>query len=89
MTQKLEVVVVRDPDGATHIEAYLGGKPIEADEYLIDAGSGWTWSDWQVARDQNLTAASAKARKALLEHYSDPPGGEYVEDRDGAPWITR
>lgn len=84
----LEVIVVRDPDGPAHIETFLGGEPIDATEFVIDAGAGWEWEDWVEARDANLAAVSPGARAALLGHYDDPPGGNYIEGRDGEPWIT-
>jgi len=87
LTPELEIIVVRDPDGPAHIEAFLGGEPIDATEFVIDAGAGWHWEDWKEARDKNLAAASEKARAALRGHYNDPPGGDYVEDRDDEPWI--
>ncbi|MCD2099971.1 hypothetical protein SAMN02745947_05491 [Rhodococcus rhodochrous J3] len=84
---ELEVLVVRDPDGPSEIEAFLDGVPVRPTEYVLDAGAGWHWEDWTEARDANLATASPAARAALLRHYDDPPGGQYVEDRDDAPWI--
>lgn len=87
MTPELEIIVVRDPDGFTHIEAFLGGEPIETTEYVIDAGGGADWDGWKEGRDGNLAVASPKARASLLEHYDDPPGGDYIFGRDDEPWI--
>lgn len=84
---ELEVIVVRDPDGPSVIEAFLDGVPVRPTEYVIDAGAGWHWNDWTEARDANLATASPATRAALLSHYDNPPGGQYVEDRDDAPWI--
>ncbi|PCK23257.1 hypothetical protein [Rhodococcus qingshengii] len=88
MVPELELVIVRDPDGGTTVEAFLGGKPILATEYVIDAGSGGDWEGWKETRDENLAAASPKVRTALLSAYDDPPGGNYVRDRGDEPWIA-
>ena len=87
VTPQVEVIVVRDPDGPTEIEVFVSGTPVDSAEYVIDAGSGWQWEDWVEARDENLATASPTVRAALLRHYDDPPGGQYVDDRDDAPWI--
>lgn len=84
---ELEVIVVRDPDGPSEIEVFLDGVPVRPTEYVIDAGAGWHWDDWTEARDANLATASPAARTALLSRYDNPPGGQYVEDRDDAPWL--
>ncbi|MET4614077.1 hypothetical protein ABIC28_005090 [Rhodococcus sp. PvR044] len=89
MTPELELIIVRDPDGYTHVDAFLGGEPIDATEYVIDAGAGADWEGWKETRDENLAAASPAARAALLGHYDDPPGGKYVEGRDDEPWIDQ
>jgi len=51
-----------DPDGPAHIEAVLGGEPIEAIEFVSEAGAGGYWEDWKYARDENVVAVSEKAR---------------------------
>ena len=88
MVPELELIIVRDPDGGNDVQAFLGGEPIDATEYVIDAGSGIEWESWKETRDRNLAAASPQARAALIPAYDDPPGGSYVEGRDDEPWIT-
>lgn len=84
----VESVVVRDPDGPTDVSTFINGQPVKSVEYVIDAGAGHMWEDWVEARDANLAKASSPAvREALLEAYADPPGGEYVEDREYTPWL--
>ncbi|MGV9748080.1 hypothetical protein ACWDTG_24720 [Rhodococcus zopfii] len=84
---QVEVIVVRDPDGPCEVETFVDGEPVHFTEYVLDAGAGWQWEDWTEARDENLATASPTVRAALLRHYDEPPGGEYIEDRDDAPWI--
>lgn len=84
---QVEVIVVRDPDGPCEVETFVDGAPVHFTEYVLDAGAGWQWEDWTEARDENLATASPTVRAALLRHYDEPPGGEYIEDRDDAPWL--
>ncbi|WP_431958098.1 hypothetical protein [Nocardia lijiangensis] len=87
----IEVIVSRDPDGPTGIQVFLDGAPRTVTEYHVDAGAGWTWTDWTRARDHDLAIASPAARTALREAYANPPGGGYIYGRgdvgglDGAP----
>lgn len=83
----LELVVVRDPDGGTEVDAFLDGEPIIGTEYTIDAGAGADWDGWKSTRDENLAAASPNVRSALIAAYDDPPGGQYIEGRENEPWI--
>ncbi|MEU8899474.1 hypothetical protein [Nocardia sp. NPDC048505] len=83
----VEVVVVRDPDGPNVAVVLVDGIRCPAVQFDIDAGAGWTWSDWKDARDVNLNAASPAARDALLDLYRLPPGGRYLWDRGDAGWL--
>lgn len=86
---KVESIVVRDPDGPTDVYVFVDGKPVESVEYVIDAGAGHYWEDWRETRDANLASASVGAvRETLEDMYVDPPGGEYVEDRERADWLS-
>ena len=89
MSAKIETIVVRDPDGPTDVYVFVDGVPVKSAEYVIDAGAGWDWEDWRARRDANLAAASSDTvRTALTAVYSDPPGGQYVEDREDAGWLS-
>ncbi|MET8774734.1 hypothetical protein ABZV58_06860 [Nocardia sp. NPDC004654] len=83
----IEVVVARDPDGLTEIQVFVDGSPRSVAEYRVDAGAGWTWTDWTRARDDNLANASPAARAALREVYANPPGGRYICGRGNAGWL--
>ena len=85
---KVEVIVVRDPDGGIGTYVYIDGHPASiTEEYTIDAGSGWQWDEWREHRDRCLAAASPACRAELLDTFTDPPGGNYVEDRDDVDWL--
>lgn len=84
-----EALVVRDPDGGTDVQVLLLGEEVQLAEYHVDAGSGWEWSDWCEHRDDCLARASAQMRPRLVEAFDDPPGGQYVTDRDQAAWVER
>ncbi|ABH00649.1 hypothetical protein RHA1_ro11002 (plasmid) [Rhodococcus jostii RHA1] len=83
----VEVVIVRDPDGPTSVWVFVGGEAVEVAESCIDAGAGWDWEDWTEHRDEMLAGASPAARELLLTLFDGPPGGVYVEGRDGRPWL--
>ncbi|MFC9841272.1 hypothetical protein ACFVKB_47135 [Rhodococcus sp. NPDC127530] len=87
MTALVEAVLVRDPDGPTHVWVFIDGAPVEAVESCVDAGAGWDWEDWCEHRDELLTGASAAARELLFEVLDGPPGGVYVEGREDRPWL--
>lgn len=70
--KRIEVVTVRDPDGPLDVRVFVDGVEHSFSEYTVDAGAGWSWDDWKVARDSNLSAASDTARASLLDAYTDP-----------------
>ncbi|MFF0818630.1 hypothetical protein ACFYVR_26305 [Rhodococcus sp. NPDC003318] len=83
----VETIVVRDPDGGTDVSVFVDGAEVETTEYVVDAGAGHDWQSWREQRDGCLVAASQGARAALVEAFTDPPGGQYVEGRDGRDWM--
>ena len=82
-----EVIAVRDPDGGTDLYLFVDGEQVEAQETIVDAGAGYDRDSWKEARDTNLANASDNAWVLLRGVYADPPGGEYVSDRDDADWL--
>lgn len=86
---RVELVVVRDPDGGTNATMFLDGAELPAsdvEEYVVDAGWGHTYSDWIESRDDAVEAASPAAAALLRESYDYPPGHRYIEDApDGWP----
>ena len=88
----LETVVVRDPDGPVSTESVVGGVPVRsagtAEDFTVDAGAGWSWTDWVDHRDYCLAAASDGARGSVLDAFRAPPGGEHVEGREGRGWLS-
>ena len=83
---RIEVIVVRDPDGPTNTQVFVDGVPAAATQFHIDAGRGWTWGDWVETRDCDLAVISSGARGALEDAYDDPPGGDAVRGRIG-DWL--
>lgn len=82
---RVELVVVRDPDGGTTATMFLDGAELAAsdvEEHVIDAGWGHTYDDWIESRDDAVEAASPAAAALLRESYDYPPGHQYIE---GAP----
>lgn len=80
---RLEMVVVRDPDGDTQVTTFLDGARFsDIEEYVVDAGRGYTYSDWIESRDDAVEAASPAAAELLRACYDHPPGSSYI---GGAP----
>lgn len=88
MTATVEVVIVRDPDGYDDVQVFVDGARTKSQDYVIDAGAGHTWPDWVTYRDQCLRLATGSAaRAALIDAFTDPPGGRYVEEREDRHWL--
>ncbi|BDU07797.1 hypothetical protein [Nocardia cyriacigeorgica] len=85
--RSIEVIVARDPDGPLDIHVLVDGIEQSAAIFVVDAGAGWTWDDWCAVRDDALRAASPNARRVLLRHYGDPPGGDYITGRGEEDWL--
>ena len=78
---RLELVVVRDPDGGTDVTVLVDGVQIDDyDEYVIDAGRGYTFSDWTESREEAIASASPAAAALLASSYDYPPGYAYIDD---------
>lgn len=78
---RLEVVIVRDPDGGTDATTFVDGVQVDDyDEYIVDAGRGHTYSDWIESRDCAMAAASPAAAALLAQCYDNPPGSQYIDD---------
>lgn len=86
-SKHIELVILRDPDGPLEVQVFIDGIPYTATEYVIDAGAGWTWDEWKESRDTSLTATSGATRAILLDWYSDPPGGEYIDGHNTEHWL--
>ncbi|WP_306362585.1 hypothetical protein [Nocardia sp. CC227C] len=76
---QVEAVVVRDPDGPTEVSIFIDGSAVEATQFTVDAGAGWTRAEWTRAREDNLTLASPAARATLARAYANVPGGRYID----------
>lgn len=83
----VEVITHSDPDAGTDLHVFIDGTEYAVTEHRIDAGAGWTWEDWRTARDHTLRAATDNARQRLADYYSDPAGGDYVENRGDTDWL--
>lgn len=85
-----EMIIARDPDGPVDIDVAVFGAIVDEQQvrvFTVDAGAGWMWSEWVLHRDVCLSRASDGLQGPLRATFSDPPGGEYVEGRDGQNWI--
>ncbi|MCK5755629.1 MAG: hypothetical protein KAH46_23275, partial [Mycobacterium sp.] len=72
-----------DPDGDTEVTTFLDGAQCsDIEEYVVDAGRGYTYSDWIESRDDAVEAASPAAAELLRTCYDHPPGSSYI---GGAP----
>jgi hypothetical protein len=87
---RLEMVLVRDPDGGTDVTLFFDG--VEFDdftEFVVDAGRGHSFSDWTESRDDAIAVASPAATALLAASFDYPPGHQYVEDApDGWPFVN-
>lgn len=83
----VEVVKATDDGGWAHLNVFVDGTEVPFTEHSVDAGAGWTWTDWAEYRDATLAAATPAARAVLVEAFADPGGGEYVTGRRGADWL--
>lgn len=69
--QRIEVLMVRDPDHATEVELFVDGRPISETpkisvaEFDVDPGTGYVWADWVESRAGDIAAASPLAATAL------------------------
>lgn len=82
---RIEVVIVRDPDGGTDTTLFFDGVelgPHDYEEYIVDAGRGYEYGDWIESRDWAAATASPAAAGLLRQCYDYPPGHQYI---DGAP----
>lgn len=82
---RIEIFGERDPDGGTDIDLYINGQFTIAEEYILDAGAGYDWSDWVDSRASEIACASPTVAARLYERSLDPCGGQYVEDKPDTP----
>ena len=81
-TPKLELIIVREPDGPTDIYPYLDGvalSPADVVEYVIDAAAGHTTEDWIQMRDDAVAAASPAVAVQLAAEFTNPPGADEID----------
>ncbi|MFA5712508.1 hypothetical protein [Mycolicibacterium sp.] len=82
---RVEVVGERDPDGGTDIELFIDGVQVGFEDYLIDAGWGYEWSNWVESRAYEIASASEAVAASLYQRALDPSGGRYIENRPEDP----
>ncbi|MFL0243548.1 hypothetical protein [Mycobacterium sp. SMC-17] len=78
---RIELVIVRDPDGPTEVYVYLNGTEVtdtDIVEYVVDAAAGHTSAEFHQARDAALATASPAAAAQLATVYADPPGRDDI-----------
>ena len=86
-----EVLVTRDPDGPNDVAVAVLGRSVQPRQvrvFSVDAGAGWEWPDWVEHRDHCLAEASEGLQEPLRGALGSPPGGKYVEGRDGQDWLS-
>ncbi|WP_347956075.1 hypothetical protein [Gordonia aichiensis] len=75
----LTVVVVRDPDGNDDVTVFADNEPCSASTIVVDAGRGWSPSEWQNFVDSSLESTSGPLREHLQEVLTAPPGDDYID----------
>jgi hypothetical protein len=90
--ERVALIIVRDPDGGTTADLFIGGKEVEARVFTIDAAAGYDWEDWKAGRDSDLDLAAEMGLvvfHAVRDAYDDPPGGqEGIFDKpEEEPWV--
>lgn len=78
---RIELVIVRDPDGPTEVYVYMGGKEVpdtDITEYVVDAAAGHTAAEFQQARATAIAQASPAAAAQLAAVYAAPPGADDI-----------
>lgn len=81
-TDKIEILVVRDPDMENDIRVFVNGQESDAPfVYDVDAGHGYTADDWveNYRHAQTWPGLSEGYRAWLLAALADPPGREYID----------
>jgi len=77
---RIEVAVVRDPDGGTDIQVFINGAGVSFEEFTVDAGAGFDQESW----DAHVEWINSNASEAVCEYLApilaDPPGREYIID---------
>lgn len=82
---KIEVLVVRDPDGGTDLQLWVDGEPTDAwSVEVVDPGAGHMRSDWDQATsevsDLGYSGAFEAAVIAARGEWAD--SGFVMDDRD-------
>lgn len=80
---KIEVLVVRHPDGGTALELWLDGEPSDAwsVEY-VDPGAGYRRTEWdaQTQETAGLDGYSNRFREAVVEARNEWADSEFIQD---------
>lgn len=74
----LTVVVVRDPDGSDEVTVFADNEPCSVATIVVDAGRGWSPSEWQDFLDSSLESTRGRLHEHLRGVLSDPPGDDYI-----------
>ena len=81
-TPHIEIIIVRDPDGPTHVHPYVDGVELaegQYTEYVIDAGAGHSVENWVQMRDEAIAEASPAVAERLRIEFNDPPGAGEIQ----------
>lgn len=79
---RIEVLTVRDPDGATEVRVFVDGHEVEYSGETIDAGAGHTRADWDEHTEtvRAMESYTPVFRDAVLDAREDPLGDEHITD---------
>lgn len=80
---KIEILVVRDPDGPADVRVFVDG--VETTDYfeeVVDAGAGHMLTEWVTDTNdlRGNESLSPAFRTAAVIAREDPPGSNYIED---------
>lgn len=74
----IEAIDVRDPDSNTEPTFFVDGVEVDVQTHSIDAGAGWTSSEWNQHVEEMLASASPAVRAELKRTLENVPGQEYI-----------
>lgn len=86
MIGRLEVLVIRDPDGGTDVEVFIDGEPWAYAEEVVDPGRGHVRSEW----DEHTASVEAEEdyspafKAAVLAARAEASDSKYIEDDEEA-----
>lgn len=79
----VEIVHYRDPDSSCEVAVFVDGVRVQDVTYVsIDPGAGYSRSDWDEGKTQDMLVLSANAAIQAALYYEDADESKYI-DEDG------